>query len=655
MWLTKLDILVMWRDFFIGLTWFVVVIYTLSGIQDFVYDIWGYSWRIARKIRFRRRKRLSLERLKLREQQMLAVFVPAWKESGVINKMLDNIVNRVDYNRYIIFVGTYPNDPETQNAVDELALKNPQIVKVVTSTPGPTNKADCLNHIYRAMKEYEEKNKTFFEIIVMHDAEDFVHPYSFLLYNYLIPRVDAIQLPILPLPTKIFSWVHWTYADEFAENHMKDIMVRERMKGFVPYAGVGTGFSRRFFNYLELKRKDSVFNDGSLTEDYSAARAGREAGLTSIFVNIILADDKSPWYRPLSKREYFISNWAYFPSDFGRAVRQKTRWITGIALQEWATTRWSGTFAVKENLIKDRKGMITSACNLLGYLIFLYVIIYLLGRYKILPFEWEPLFHTGTLLFSFIIVATIFMIIRIIQRIVFVTIVYGIGPGLLSVPRLFVSNVINGVASFRAVKLFLKTWNQPKIKWGKTEHREGHGVNPILVTDISAEDTITCQEFLEILRRGSITEIAEAIERLRYTCSSDEERQTMEGIMKTMSESMEIRLRVMATKILMKFNRRELFEYVEKLLYDKEWIVRANAAKAIIQTPFLSEAIKNVFKKDDLYAQDIMIKTLEQNDWAFDCLFDFLQYPEMAEVRTIILDRSEFLRDRFNLKTKSLH
>ncbi|HPC28984.1 MAG TPA: glycosyltransferase [Candidatus Ratteibacteria bacterium] len=646
--LTKTDLVILWRDLFIGLAWFVVTIYVLSGVQDFVYDIWGYSWRIIRKFRFKTRQRLTLNRLRLREQQMIAVFIPAWKEAGVINKMLDNIIKRVEYDKYIVFVGTYPNDPDTQNAVDQLAQTNARIVKVVTSRPGPTNKADCLNHIYRAAKEYEIQNNIFFEIIVMHDAEDFVHPYSFLLYNYLIPRIDAVQLPILPLPTKLSNWVHWTYADEFSENHMKDVMVRERMQGFVPYAGVGTGFSRRFFNYMESIRGVNIFNEDTLTEDYSAARATKDAGLISIFVNLILADDKSPWYRPLCKREYFISNWAYFPFDFVRAVKQKTRWIVGIAFQEWANTGWHGNLATKENLIKDRKGFITSACNLLGYVVFGYVIIYLLGRYNIVPFKWEPIFYPGTPLFLLIIIATCFMVIRIIQRVVIVTMVYGIVPGLLAIPRLFLVNIINGIASFRALNLFLKTWSQQVLKWDKTEHKEGVGIHPVFKTEITAaENQISCGEFLKIVQKGSIQEIIEASDKVKFLCSAQESSEMQEAL-KILIKSEDIRLRLLGPKFLARFQDRQLLVFVMNLLYDKEWIVRANAARAVIQTPFLLEVIKDVFSKDDRYAKDIIIKTLEQNIWAFDNLIKTLNEKEMLEIDNTILKNSDLLSNTYN-------
>ncbi|MCX8081996.1 MAG: glycosyltransferase [bacterium] len=650
--ISKVDLLILWRNFFICLTWIVVTIYVFSGIQDFIYDIWGYTWRIVRRRKFKGRERLSLARMKLREQQMIAVFVPAWKEAGVVDKMLTNIIERVEYRNYFIFVGTYPNDRETQEAVDKLVDNFPQIIKVVTSRPGPTNKADCLNHIYSALKEYEKQHNIFFEIIVLHDAEDYVHPYSFLLYNYLIPRVDAVQLPILPLPTQWFKWVHWVYADEFAENHMKDIIVRERMQGFVPYAGVGTGFSRRLFNHLDKIRKGQIFNENTLTEDYSTAKAARDAGMTSVFVNVILADDKSPWYKPLFQREFFISNWSYFPSDFWRSVKQKTRWIVGISLQEWRQSKWKGSLAVKENFIKDRKGLVSFTANILGYIVLMYVLIYFAGQKGILPFKWEPIFHKGTPLFTFIIIATFFMSIRIIQRVIFVTIIYGIGPGLLSIPRLFLGNIINGFASFRALLIFLKTFSEPTVKWEKTEHYEGAGINPVDMDEsginkVSAESAITCTDFIKLLETEDTSKIIEGFDKLKHTCSPYEHKQML-TIMQKLLDASNIQVKILAAKMFSKLKCKELIPFVKQLLFDREWIVRSNAAKVIIRSNFLKDVLKAVMDSDDKYAKDVLVKTLEQNEWAFYRLLPQLSDKSMSSTREKLFSQSKYLEEKYN-------
>src|SRR5580658_9904056 len=99
------DWLVLLRDFFAGMTWFVAVVYFLSGTQDMIYDIGAYWLRLWRQVQYRQNPRLTLERLRAREQQRIAVMVPAWNEGEVVASMVDNIIKRVEYNNYNIFVG----------------------------------------------------------------------------------------------------------------------------------------------------------------------------------------------------------------------------------------------------------------------------------------------------------------------------------------------------------------------------------------------------------------------------------------------------------------------------------------------------------------------------------------------------------------------
>ena len=53
-----------------------------------------------------------------------------------------------------------------------------------------------------------------------------------------------VQIPVLPLPTGLAEMTHGVYCDEFAEYQLKDIPARQRLGGFLPSNGVGTGFDR---------------------------------------------------------------------------------------------------------------------------------------------------------------------------------------------------------------------------------------------------------------------------------------------------------------------------------------------------------------------------------------------------------------------------
>jgi adsorption protein B len=57
----------------------------------------------------------------------------------------------------------------------------------------------------------------------------------------------------------------------------------------------------------------------------------------------------------------------YFPFRFRAAVKQKSRWVLGITLQGWRNLGWAGNPWMKYMLFRDRKSLVTSIVNVLGY------------------------------------------------------------------------------------------------------------------------------------------------------------------------------------------------------------------------------------------------------------------------------------------------
>ena len=617
-----------------------------------MYDVGGYWLRLYRRIVFRNRPRLTYTRLKSREQQKIAVMVPAWNEGDVLGAMVKNILERVDYKNYMVFVGVYPNDAATIRAVDALAARHPEVIKVVNPRPGPTTKADCLNIVYHTISEFERRHNVNFDIIVMHDAEDVVHPQSFALYNYLIPRVDVIQLPILALPSPWYKFVHWTYADEFAENHLKDVPVREKLSGFVPFAGVGTGFSRRAFEILEQNYGRELFNESSMTEDYSMSKKMREAGLHVIFVNLTLKNGhKYPWYMPLSKRQGFVSNWAYFPMDFVRAVRQKTRWIIGISLQEWEHGGWSGDTSMKENLVKDRKVFVAAATSLIGYFILIY---FLLQAFAVRGWINMPVMTVvaqGSLLSKIIIVDTIIMCVRMFQRVVFVSMVYGLPAGLLSIIRLPVGNVINGVAAFRALQAFSRErQGKGAVRWDKTMHEEGVGTIPS-ESDHDVEVFIRGElksfgTLIDMLNSGITSEIVNGIDSIPRDLPP-REKNVMMAMLKELMSSKESDVRAVLAKTLGFLRWDGSVDMLMHLIDDQEWVVRANSAKALLKMPFIGEIVEQVYNQGDRYGREVMTKAIEQDFITQRRLLEEMRRPEFVDLRLRIFGDSPLLENAY--------
>ena len=122
---------------------------------------------------------------------------PPGTKSAVIASMLRATLQRLEYPNYRIFVGHYRNDPATAAAI--ASVRDERIEAVQVDADGPTTKADCLNHLYDALIAYETPTGRAAKAVVLHDAEDVVHPLELALFDRLIDRAGVIQLPVLPL------------------------------------------------------------------------------------------------------------------------------------------------------------------------------------------------------------------------------------------------------------------------------------------------------------------------------------------------------------------------------------------------------------------------------------------------------------------------
>ena len=191
----------------------------------------------------------------------LVLFIPAWDEASVIASMLKATVKRIEYSNYRIFVGHYRNDPASAAAI--ASVHDEHIETVGVEADGPTTKADCLNHLYNALIAYETATGNSAKAIVLHDAEDVVHPLELLLFDQLIERAGVIQLPVLPLIDPSSRWISGHYCDEFAEAHAKEMVVREAVGASIPLAGVGCAIAREPLARLAAMHDGRPFAGGA--------------------------------------------------------------------------------------------------------------------------------------------------------------------------------------------------------------------------------------------------------------------------------------------------------------------------------------------------------------------------------------------------------
>ncbi|MFG1345081.1 glycosyl transferase family protein [Xanthobacter autotrophicus DSM 431] len=457
----------------------VAVIILISSLDDLFVDAWYWGRRIYRRFVIEPFIRpLTPAALYQRDEQPLAIMIPAWLESPVIAAMIENMVSVMDYRRYMIFVGTYPNDPDTIAEVERMRRRYKQLVRVDVRNPGPTNKADCLNHIVRAIFQHEQMTGTEFAGLVLHDAEDVLHPLELRFFNYLLPRKDLIQIPVLSLERHWSELVAGIYMDEFAEWHAKDLVVRESVAGSVPSAGVGTCFSRKAILHLMDEGEGEVFNTASLTEDYDISSRLYHARMQSIIARLpveyrVTRESLFGFGKP--KEVYLAMPLCvreFFPDTFRTSYRQKARWTLGIAFQGWRHSGWEGNWATKYFLFRDRKGIVTSIVAVLAYVVAAhFLLIYGAEKLGLLPVRFPSIFATEAWLLAVLTGNAVAFALRLVQRFYFVASVYGWEQGLMSVPRVVMANFVNFAATVRAWRLFLgHTFLGRRIVWDKTTH-----------------------------------------------------------------------------------------------------------------------------------------------------------------------------------------
>ena len=453
----------------------------VSSLDDLFIDIWYWGRRIFRRAKVERSpkyRQLTVDMLRDREEQPLAIMVPAWQESDVIAAMVQNMVEVLEYQNYRVFIGTYPNDQPTIDEVEKMVKRYPKLHRVEVPHPGPTSKADCLNAVVDAIFQYEKDNNHEFAGVALHDSEDVLHPLELKFFNYILPRKDMIQLPVASLERDWYELVAGTYMDEFAESHAKEMVVRESVSGMVPSAGVGTCFSRKALLGLIGATHNKPFNIDSLTEDYDVGMRLSQLGMSSIFgvFPVTFHISRTTWtskkrrellmQMPLCVREYF-------PDNFRAAYRQKARWVLGIGLQSWEQIKWQGrTTAARYLLLHDRKGVITSFVSILAYLLVIQFILFHIGLMTGWWHAYYPsLFAEGSIWRTLLYINAFFLAIRAAHRVYFTTVLYGWEHGLMSLPRMVVGNFVNCMAVARAWKMFLGyLFKGNRLAWDKTAH-----------------------------------------------------------------------------------------------------------------------------------------------------------------------------------------
>ncbi len=631
----------------------VLAVMILCGADDLLYGIIALLSSWSRGIHFAGRERLLVEKLHARESQRIAVFLPAWQLGTQVTPLLEEMLATNEYCNYSIFIGTYPNDLPTQHAVDELAAEHPQLVKVLVNRPGPSARAHCLNALYQAMTEFEQLHAVNFDIVILHDAAEQLHPQWLSLANFLIPRVDLVQIPRLAAPAPVTQWAHWLYADEQAEFQLKQQPAREDMGGFIHLAGSGCAIARRAVTIME-DINGTIFDEMAYMEAYRFTREAAEHGLRAIFVSLDLRKGEQG-IMPLSARASYIAAHRRSPDDRHTVLREKTRQIIGEALQEWRQFGWQGCLPVWLNLLADRKVLFAAPAYLLAILPLGYAATAALGQCGVLPWHCPPI--TALWLKLLLAMALVISCACALTRLYCVTRVYGLLAGLLALPRMLLNHALTSWAVCRALREFSRWWKYREhtlaCQWlssdGAASLGKLHGL-----PEPRVRPTYSAAQLQRMLQSTDIGVVVSSLELIPRQLNWRERKPLLKLITEASSNDATY-LRAAVARVCGYLQWPELSSSLLALLYDSQWVVRANAAHALLKFAEYDHLLDLAFQRVDRYAWEVLIRTLEQDIRVQQQLLPRLLADDMHHLRTVLLDESPLLRYRYGEMLKANH
>lgn len=431
---------------------FSAVGFLIGGVDDLLIDL---IW-ILRRFGERCAPPPRIETLPRSDApHRLVIFIAAWREAAVIGAMLRTALAAIDYPAFRIYVGAYPNDPETIGAVETVVAGDPRVRLVVGPRDGPTTKADNLNVLWRALAVEDAAAGQRTDAIILHDAEDLIHADELWVHDALIGDFPIVQTPVVPLIDRAARMVSGHYADEFAESHGATLIVRAALGAGLPLAGVGCCV--RVSALERLAEADGVpFDAASLTEDYELGLRLTGMGLRARFARVLGHDGS------------LVATRAFFPSAVDAAVRQKGRWMVGIALAGWDRVGWGRALDLREHWMRmrDRRAPLAMLVLAVAYLaLVLWGVSH--AAHWLLRTGTSPL---GPYLRWLLTINAGLLVWRLAMRALHTGGTYGWREGLRAVPRLLVANFIALLAVRQALVRYVAVLRGAAQRWEKTEH-----------------------------------------------------------------------------------------------------------------------------------------------------------------------------------------
>ena len=237
------------------------------------------------------------------------------------------------------------------------------------------------------------------------------------------------------------------------------MVVRQALSAGLPAAGVGCAFRRDMLAHLAPERAGrGPFSVESLTEDYELGLRIKDAGGTACFLRARGEDGR------------LVATRAWFPARIDAAVRQKARWVHGIAFQGWDRMGWAGNLRERWMRLRDRRGPLSALVLFCAYLLLLVGAVLWAARLLGFGRPW-PGEIVGDPLVKWLIAANLAGFAwRALIRFGFTAREYGAGEGARAVLRIPVTNIVAIMAARRALAAYARTLAGAPPRWDKTDH-----------------------------------------------------------------------------------------------------------------------------------------------------------------------------------------
>ena len=235
------------------------------------------------------------------------------------------------------------------------------------------------------------------------------------------------------------------------------MVVRQWLRAGVPLAGTGCAIAVPLLDRVAAARGGEPFDRTSLTEDYELGLTLAEMGARAVLARV-----------PERPGGAVVAVRAYFPDTVEAAVRQKARWMTGIALSGWDRTGWARSWNPLDHWmrLRDRRAPLAVLVLLAAYGALL-----LWGVAAALHW-WSgtPPKAPGGIASALLAVNAVLLGWRFLMRSAFTWHVYGWREALWAAPRMLVGNIISLLAARRAMWRYLRSLAGATPRWDKTRH-----------------------------------------------------------------------------------------------------------------------------------------------------------------------------------------